>query len=591
MSGKLPHSAGYLRSMLQNKYFIKNISLIIGIIMLLFFVSSYLTNYNSRKILENELLSSDRNYVEIVNSSVDSVLSDMRMIAAALSIDSMANTFFSSSQPENMIAQFYPRLQEKLEGYINSYPCIHSIYLYSGITDTILTKDGRLPVSAFPDLNWMEEFAEEPEPYVLFSRSMGSVYPDFLCIMKQMKTGEKNAAIVINIILKDINILTKTQHKYSDVYLIDDASRVIYHADQHYLFEPLSINEKLEHFSPDTASASFISSSRGKNYTYTQLHSSLYPLSYVLITDLENYSQELLSRQTIFFTIFVGLFLIIAFLAMVMGLRFFQPIDMLTKLLTESSDLVQYTDYPSKEISDLAARIISYAQTNRQLADELSLSLQKLNKSQILALQAQINPHFLFNTLSIIHVKECQILGYHHELPDMTLKLSRILRYAISSTDMVTLESELEYIRQYIDLLKFRDMDAITITYDIDPALMSTLVPKLFIQPLIENVFLHAFPEDCRQDNRLNLSIRQKDNLCIVTLTDNGIGMNEATRTELLSSLNQDALSNSSIGIRNVICRMKLIYGEAFSFQIRSKEMEGTTLELVFPLQSFQVSS
>ena len=256
---------------------------------------------------------------------------------------------------------------------------------------------------------------------------------------------------------------------------------------------------------------------------------------------------------------------------------------MLTQLLNESSDFIENTDYPSQEISDLANKIISYAQTNRQLADELASSLQRLTESEILALQAQINPHFLFNTLSIIHIKECQALGYTHPLPDMTLKLSRILRHAISSTDMVTLQFELEYIKQYIDLMKFRDLNEIIIKYDIDSKLLDTMVPKLFIQPLIENVFLHAFPEDYQNNNHLLISIQEENDHCVVVLTDNGIGMTPEKCNEIRDYLNEDSLPVTSIGVKNVIRRMKLIYGEAFTLKLHSIEKEGTTFCLIFP--------
>ncbi|MBQ8188299.1 MAG: histidine kinase [Lachnospiraceae bacterium] len=583
MLKKWLYSLRHIYPMLQNKYFIKNLTILIGSILLLFFASSYMVNSNSRKILENELLASDRNYIEIVNNSVDSVLSDMRYIAATLNIDNMVNTFFLSQQPEDMISDFYIRLQEKLDGYVNSYPCIHSIYLYSGITDTIITSSGKFSVSTFKDLNWMEHFTEEPEPYIIFSRPGEKNYPNFLCIMKQIKIQESNAAIVINIQLKDIAILSETQQRYFDVYIINDDSQVIYHANQRYLLEPLSISDKLKHFSTEADEVSLLSTLAGKTYTYTQLHASEYPFSYVLITNLENYSEELSSRQTIFFTIFMGLFLVIVLLSMIMGLRFFKPIEMLTQLLNESSDFIENTDYPSQEISDLANKIISYAQTNRQLADELAASLQRLTQSQILALQAQINPHFLFNTLSIIHIKECQELGYTHPLPGMTLKLSRILRHAISSTDMVMLQFELEYIKQYIDLMKFRDLNEITIKYDIVPKLLDTMVPKLFIQPLIENVFLHAFPEDYQNDNHLIISIQEDKDNCEVMLTDNGIGMTPEKCNEILNYLNEDSLPVNSIGVKNVIGRMKLIYGEDFTLKLHSKEKEGTSFCLIFP--------
>ena len=135
--------------MIKNKYFVKNLSILIGIILLFFLISVYYTNNNSRKILENELLSSDKNYIEIINNSMNSVLKDIRFIIATLDIDHISQTFFYSKEPEKVIPDIYVRLQEKLIGYVNGYSCIHSIYLYSGHNDTVITSLGKYTTSNF----------------------------------------------------------------------------------------------------------------------------------------------------------------------------------------------------------------------------------------------------------------------------------------------------------------------------------------------------------------------------------------------------------------------------------------------------------
>ena len=131
--------------------------------------------------------------------------------------------------------------------------------------------------------------------------------------------------------------------------------------------------------------------------------------------------------------------------------------------------------------------------------------------------------------------------------------------------------------------MKFRDLNEIIIQYDINEKLLDTMVPKLFIQPLIENVFLHAFPEDYRNDNHLILSIQEENNNCVVILSDNGIGMTPEKCNEILNYFDEDSLPVNSIGVKNVIRRMKLIYGDSFTLKLHSKEKEGTSFCLIFP--------
>ena len=138
-----------------------------------------------------------------------------------------------------------------------------------------------------------------------------------------------------------------------------------------------------------------------------------------------------------------------------------------------------------KEIQYISEHIVSYAQRNQELSDELTKRLNLLNDTKMLALQSQINPHFLFNTINMIYLYECDELGYQHKIPLLTLKLSRILKYAFQSTDLVSLSTELDFVKTYLALMQERYNNLFQVIYDVNPDLLSIEVPKLFIQPLI----------------------------------------------------------------------------------------------------------
>lgn len=559
----------YIKDMLQAPYFIKNFSILLCSFMLVFFLSALLADDNSRKILENELKASNENYTEIFGNSIDSYIKDMRYIIASLDTDSMVTTYFSSKNPENTIPDIHQRLQEKLYGYTNSYTSVASVYLYSGLSNTVITSKGVTPASSFKDIGWSAHLGETSSPYVLFPRAYLDNYPFYLTLMKNLTINGADASIIINIELEKLPFLQETQTRYSEFYIITDNLQVLYRPNRRNYLESLSVSLKLENFSANREFYSFIDTE--SSYVYTQLHSSEYSWSYVLISNLDEYSNELSSRRAFLWTILLGLLLIVLLFSLIINMRFFQPIQMLTDLLNQSTSLLENTRYPSKEISELASKIICYAQTNKQLSDELSSSLKKLNQSEMLALQAQINPHFLFNTLNVIYIEECRALGYEHSVPELTLKLVHIMRHATDSTNMITLETEIQYIKDYIDLMNHRSNKRLQIIYDIEPETLSALVPKLFIQPIIENVFFHSFPDGIEEKDKLSISIRKEGDYISVSISDNGIGIDEENYAQLMNYLKDSSFPQSNIGIKNVIRRMKLLYQEQFTINIQTK--------------------
>lgn len=202
--------------------------------------------------------------------------------------------------------------------------------------------------------------------------------------------------------------------------------------------------------------------------------------------------------------------------------------------------------------------------------------------AELKALEAQINPHFLYNTLDAINwiaIENEQFL-----ISKMLKNLATILRYSIhKSNDTVSVRSEIEYLKQYIFLQQQRFSFSFHCIIDVDEEVLELKMHKLLFQPLIENAIIHGFPGNTGQD-RIIISIRKKgDKHLIVCVEDNGKGMDE----ELVKELNSyDYLSGTiegSIGVRNVIMRIKYYYGEEGYFFIESNE-KGTkiTAEILF---------
>ncbi|MGM0790127.1 MAG: sensor histidine kinase [Bacillota bacterium] len=197
------------------------------------------------------------------------------------------------------------------------------------------------------------------------------------------------------------------------------------------------------------------------------------------------------------------------------------------------------------------------------------------------ALLLQINPHFLNNTLEIIGGLAAQ--GKNHEVMDVSVHLGRMLRYSLNThSDIVTVREEFNYIRSYAEILRIRYEESIHIRIEEDLLLKDFPVIKFFLQPLVENAVKYSFTEKTYADIFIK-SEMLKGKACFI-VEDKGAGMRKDTTEELMEEESMQETESvlkskgTSIGLRNVLGRMKLYYGERFSYSIKAESGAGTQI-------------
>lgn len=199
------------------------------------------------------------------------------------------------------------------------------------------------------------------------------------------------------------------------------------------------------------------------------------------------------------------------------------------------------------------------------------------------ALLLQINPHFLNNTLEIIGGLAVQ--GKNKEVMNVSIYLGRMMRYSLNTqNDVVRLGEEISYIRSYTDILKVRYEDALTIDIVEDPETRNLSIIKFILQPLVENAVKYSFIEKTTAE--IFIKTKKANNQIKIVLEDKGIGMSEEVISDLVSEETKNetisvlASKGNSIGLKNVLGRLKLYYGERFSYQIESEKNVGTRITL-----------
>ena len=220
-----------------------------------------------------------------------------------------------------------------------------------------------------------------------------------------------------------------------------------------------------------------------------------------------------------------------------------------------------------------------------RLLRDVSLESRRKQRAEWAALQAQIQPHFMYNTLESIN--SLAVLQGNREISRMVIALGKLLRIAMSGEDLIQVRQELEHIRSYLAIQKFRYRDKFEFAIEVDPALESAYTPKLILQPLAENALVHGI-EHRPEGGRLNIVGRLEQGWIHFLVTDNGPGIPEDTLREIHErALYGDWLEGRGkrgIGLLNVHWRLRMRFGDQAGVMIGTAPGYGTTVRIRIPL-------
>ncbi len=225
---------------------------------------------------------------------------------------------------------------------------------------------------------------------------------------------------------------------------------------------------------------------------------------------------------------------------------------------------------------------------NRYIKEEFQNKLILLD-TQMKSLEAQINSHFLYNTLEAINsIAEIENV---ESISTIALALGDMFRYSIKTeSELVTLAEELQHVKNYVSIQEIRYNYSFTVSYEIEEHLYQTRILKLIIQPVVENALFHGL-NHCVIEGNIHIKVHEEnENICI-SITDNGLGMSpeqvEQIRTALAKPTSFTSLGHrtkESIGLKNIHSRIQLYYGAQYGLTISSAEQIGTSITVNLPI-------
>jgi len=246
------------------------------------------------------------------------------------------------------------------------------------------------------------------------------------------------------------------------------------------------------------------------------------------------------------------------------------------------------------ETGDLSARLPEdkedelgqISRSFNKMMEDLSRHIERVYKAEIkqkqtelTALQARVQPHFLYNTLEVIRMRA--VASGIHDVADMIYSLAMLFRNFVQPGHWTTLQEELENCRLYLELFRIRYRDHLAYSIECDPSLGRAVMLRMLIQPVIENYIVHGMRKD-RQDNRIVIRAFRRDGDVIIEVRDNGKGIPEPKLKEIQAWLKRKEDGNRTFGLRCIHQRLELLYGPPYGITIDSN-LEGTVVTMSLP--------
>nr|WP_237391767.1 histidine kinase [Paenibacillus dendrobii] len=563
-----------------------------------------LTNFLTKDLLLDRAVVSSEDALKAVQSDVNSVL-DQTL--------ELSNTVLTNTEIRQHIisGQKKKGTQEQKDDYLVSYSrLIRLLDELFGQHDefyvTILGKnDFTYTNYSYSDFNpmrlydqpWFTQLNQMPS-FSTYWVGLQQNYFDTLhkknsflvTIGRPIRTSSNSAIgyVVISVNENKIrNYLIKGSSSNQEIMLLSEDGKVISHSD------PSLIGSNMSWWNPQEHARTI--EMDGKKYVYAEqaIHANNWRLvSLVPLSSAVSKNKQILlvsfGLQVLFFTLFC--MLLTALIS-----KFTKPIRDLSRFITHIGHGqldIRSGIRGDNEVTQLAKTIDHMLDRIESMIEQITVEQSKKRKAELEMLQAQINPHFMFNLLNSIRLNI--LIQGDKENAELISSLSSLLRMTINRhNEFIPLFEEVDTVQHYIRLMNFRHANQVRLEVGYETGCENALVPRFMIQPLIENAIIHGF-EQFDGDIFIDAQHLTKDgtNDLRISVRDNGVGMSEVQIQELRAGVDSVQMHTepakkgfSGIGVQNVFQRLRLIYGPDVQLEIHSERDVGTNIILTFPFQ------
>ncbi len=438
---------------------------------------------------------------------------------------------------------------------------------------------------------WFNNLVDNPADYVFLSPHVQRMFEDshpWVVSLCRGITYYENYKPVVLVTVVDMNFSTIEQMcnnvslgKRGYIYIIDNSGNMVYHPQQQMIYAGLKTENTMDAIIREPGSYFDDYNGERRMMTVKDMGYSGWKIVGVSYVDELVTNKKYFKDIIIYISLFGIVFEILA--SMFISAKISQPIKRLEKQMKrlESGDFeISVEEKGEDEVRRLSKAFNMMVAKIKMLMDQIITEQEGKRKSELKALQAQINPHFLYNTLdSIIWMNENK---NYEGVTVMVAALAKLFRISLSrGHEIICIADELEHARSYLTIQKIRYKDKFEYTIDAEPGLQSERTLKLILQPIIENAIYHGI-SPLNEKGIIKISVISEGNNILFQVSDNGYGIKPEILKELLVQ-ESTSYHSGGVGLKNVNERIKLFYGEDYGIEIKSEIDVGTVVNIRIP--------
>jgi two-component system sensor histidine kinase YesM len=521
----------------------------LALVFLALVVTSVLFYLTNRRFLQEYMLETNRQYTENVAELLDSVLYRASFASATLASDELVLEYAGSGSPVSQTADLEMEIRGLLSFFVRSSDEFGSVYVYSAprrrVTTNYVTADAR----RFSDMGWRAHVSPRNGnlPRIVY-RWRPRFDERLISIVRRLNSDtNSDSAVVINIPTESIRRILgfSREDQTEDLIVVSEEGEVLFSFDDGALGWPLDLPQEL-------SQSGFVQ----------EVSSEFYNIRYLSIRGAQTFDEQIARLRRFFLLIVAAVIASGVTVAFFLSRITYRPIRRIADTIVNQATVRDRSGAP-EEIRFIEESILQFVASNRAMQERLAERFENLKEAYYVALQFQMNPHFLYNTLESIYWSALAAFDQADPVPKSLSALSRMLRLVLDVEELaVPLRQDVAIAEHYVDILQSRFPDQVRVEWDIHDEVRDRLVPKLLLQPLIENAYYHGI-KPLRRPGTISIWAGARDGMLEVTVTDDGRGFAYDVLDELQAELAQEVdLSAKHIGLRNISQRLRLLFGE-----------------------------
>lgn len=594
----MKHDAGIWESIKKyrlNSIFVKNLVLILLLVMLPLSVISVFIYRYFNGVMEDEIENINKASLEKVKDTTDMIIKECNNIGLRIITDNNTLLYMLSSEnsvKNSILSNPVDYLNYMIKSFILTSDYIDSIYIYSENRKYVISNHGSASLPYFFDNSWYTGFSDNKKGHIFWMNTrkteISSVSGTYCYLSLFRVYDDKVGAVIININLKKLGkiINDKVNKDYENIYILDKTGNIIYNKDDSLINTYFNDNSRINGMISGN-SRSMAVSDKGVKQIISVVPSGFSEWKYVSYISLKNYEVKINNLNN-FITIFILICIFIAVVVSILiSVKVFGPIRDIMSAVEKPEEWVQfkYDRVPGRhdEVKFISSNIIDNYHSVHELKSNIEKRIILLKKAQTVALQSQINPHFLYNTLETINWMAMEFTNGKNKVSNMILSLSQLLRLSLDTeNNLISILSETGHAKMYLEIQKYRYGEKFDALWEIDEDFLKYKIVKITIQPLIENAIYHGIkPKEGKGTIHIKGYCYNED--IAIEVSDDGIGIEPEIVDKLNIELQNEFLQfDSHIGLRNVNQRIKLIMGDKYGLTVIS-DVNGTTVRMRIP--------